>query len=321
MAPCSVCSIQSNITESDHGENRHVQCPRCGNFSFTRTAGRKLESLESEESGWKAKLSHWIRRKNEENQVPSINRNMLVSIIDEMQLPDIEGQSKNLVQWLGKNLKNFSDVITIDPLLLSAVAGCEDGRGVDHIASHLSDEAFLTYTAEKELGRADPYVIRLGLTVKGWEKYNSLTQVEPTERTQTYSIFVNYAREDNAVVAQLCERLRERGFAPWIDTQDIVPGEDWKKALTRAIQTSTFFLACLSKNSVKKRGVVQEELKEALSVWNQKLQDDIYLIPVRIEDCEVPEPLAKFHWVGLFVDDGFEQLCRALDVGIERLLS
>lgn len=321
MAPCPVCSSQSNITKSDAGENRHVQCQRCGNFSFTRTAGRKLESLESDESGWKTKLSYWIRRQHEENGVPSINLNMLVSIIDEMQLPDIEGQSNNLVQWLGKNLKNFSDIIPIDPLLLSAVVGCEDGRGVDYIASHLSDEDFLTYAAEREVGRPDPYVIRLGLTVKGWEKYNSLTRVQPTERTQTYSIFVNYAREDDAVVTQLCERLRERGFALWMDTQDIVPGEDWKKALSRAIQTSTFFISCVSKNSVKKRGVIQEELKEALSVWNQKLHDDIYLIPVRLEDCEVPEPLAKFQWVDLFVDEGFKQLCGALDVGIERLLS
>ena len=49
------------------------------------------------------------------------------------------------------------------------------------------------------------------------------------------------------------------------------------------------------------------------------LEDDIYLIPVRIEECDVPERLRDFHWVDLFEHGGFERLVKALKIGMERL--
>jgi serine/threonine-protein kinase len=85
------------------------------------------------------------------------------------------------------------------------------------------------------------------------------------------------------------------------------------------IREAPFFLACLSNNSIDKRGVIQEEIREALDVWRQKLDSDIYFIPVRLEDCAVPGALAKFQWVDLFHDGGFERLKMAIDTGLERI--
>ena len=47
--------------------------------------------------------------------------------------------------------------------------------------------------------------------------------------------------------------------------------------------------------------------------------DDIYVIPVRLELCEVPEPLNKFEWVDLFAPEGFTRLFHALDDGATRI--
>ena len=63
----------------------------------------------------------------------------------------------------------------------------------------------------------------------------------------------------------------------------------WKAEIQKAIQKSDFFLVCLSTCSARKRGVIQDEIKEALETWRKKLEDDIYLIPVRLEGCEVPD--------------------------------
>jgi hypothetical protein len=131
-------------------------------------------------------------------------------------------------------------------------------------------------------------------------------------------IFLGYAREDEEKVEQLYQKLSDAGFKPWMDKKDILPGERWESCIPKAIRHSDFFLACLSANSVNKRGYLQKEIKDALDTWQKMLEDDIYLIPVRLEDCKVPESLRKFHWVELFEEDGWTRLVEAIQVGIER---
>lgn len=131
-------------------------------------------------------------------------------------------------------------------------------------------------------------------------------------------IFISYAREDKDIVADLYDKLVSNGFRPWMDIKNILPGELWKKTLIRAIQSSDFFLACMSKNSVKKRGIIQKELKHALDVWDTKLDSDIYLIPVRLQACEVPESLSSFQWVNLYEKSGLALLMNSLLKGMER---
>lgn len=132
-------------------------------------------------------------------------------------------------------------------------------------------------------------------------------------------IFMCYAREDHKRVEKLYQKLADAGFRPWMDKKDILPGENWKSVIKKSIQESAFFLACLSTNAVNKRGSIQQEIKNALEVWRQKLDDDIYLIPVRLEDCEVPASLADFQWVNLFENEGFDRLLETLRTGLKRL--
>lgn len=131
-------------------------------------------------------------------------------------------------------------------------------------------------------------------------------------------IFLSYAREDNEKVTALYRKLSEAGFTPWMDTEDILPGEKWQISIRRAIQCADFFLVCLSARAIYKRSYLQKEIKEALDLWQEKLADDIYLIPVRLEKCKVPELLNEFQWVNLYEKDGWVRLEKALRKGIER---
>jgi hypothetical protein len=134
----------------------------------------------------------------------------------------------------------------------------------------------------------------------------------------TAQIFLSYAREDEEKVESLYQKLSDAGFKPWMDKKDILPGERWPSSIRRAIRGSDFFLVCLSTNSVSRRGWAQREMKQALDIWQEKLEDDIYLIPVRLEDCELPDSLLDFQWVNLFEEDGWTQLVKAIQVGMER---
>ena len=134
----------------------------------------------------------------------------------------------------------------------------------------------------------------------------------------TSQIFLSYAREDEEKVENLYQKLSHAGFKPWMDKKDILPGEQWKSSIQKAIQHSEFFLVCLSANSVDKRGWIQREIKQALDIWKEMLESDIYLISVRLEDCGAPENLGDFQWVDLFEKDGWTRLVKAIQVGMER---
>lgn len=131
-------------------------------------------------------------------------------------------------------------------------------------------------------------------------------------------IFLCYAREDATAVSELYDRLLSDGFNPWMDKKNILPGQQWELTLQNAIKRSDFFLSCLSPNSVRKRGVLQKEIKQALDIWETRLDSDIYLIPVRLQVCEVPDNLTVLQWVDLFDEDGYGFLIKSLYTGIER---
>jgi hypothetical protein len=69
---------------------------------------------------------------------------------------------------------------------------------------------------------------------------------------------------------------------------------------------------------VNKRGFLQREIRQALDLWQEKLDDDIYVIPARLEECQVPESLSKFQWVDLFEERGLSSLLEAIWVGVKR---
>jgi hypothetical protein len=131
-------------------------------------------------------------------------------------------------------------------------------------------------------------------------------------------IFISYAREDRKKALELYDKLREQGFAPWIDSYDILPGQRWDSAIEQSLLRSDFILICLSKRAVDKNSYLNREIQTALDLWKEKTDSDIYLIPIRLEECSVPDSLANFQWLNLFDAGAWEQLFRALHIGIKR---
>ncbi len=133
-------------------------------------------------------------------------------------------------------------------------------------------------------------------------------------------IFLAHASEDKPRVRELYDQLTSKGFSPWMDKVDVMPGQLWGVEIPRAIKSASTFLACLSKASVAKRGYVQREYRLALSAFTERPAGSVYLIPCRLDDCEVPDldipelgvKLTDFQWVDLFEADGFDRLVNAL---------
>jgi len=151
-----------------------------------------------------------------------------------------------------------------------------------------------------------------------WDELKASTRTTVCEPTSSNMVFLSYARSDRKMVEQLYDRLRSSGFRPWMDVRDLFPGELWEHALTRALNQSDFFIACLSQNSVDRRGILQLEIGKALCKLETMLSDDIYLIPVRLDEVNVPDSLRKLQWIDLFDSAGCRKLEKALQEGIKR---
>ncbi len=115
-------------------------------------------------------------------------------------------------------------------------------------------------------------------------------------------VFISYAREDATMVRQFNADIESNGFLTWFDEKDLLLGQNWRVVIPKEIRKSDFFIFMLSTRSVTKRGYVQAEQKIAMDVLDEMPESDIFIIPVRIDDCEVPYSLEKYLYVDLFPD-------------------
>lgn len=127
------------------------------------------------------------------------------------------------------------------------------------------------------------------------------------------SIFISYASEDQNKVRDLAFRLAYDGFDPWMDKIKLLPGQDWDLEIRKAIETCDVVIVCLSTALVKKRGYVQKEIRKVLDVADEFPEGEVFLIPLKLEECQVPHTFKKWHWGDLFKADGYEKLRTVLN--------
>lgn len=128
------------------------------------------------------------------------------------------------------------------------------------------------------------------------------------------SIFLSYSRRDLATVSKLYTRLKEHGYPVWWDQADLLPGQDWELEIQKAIKSALAVIICLSSKWVHDVGYVQKELRMALDILEQQPEGDIFLIPLKLDECDTPPSLSSLHWSQLSADGGWEKLCRSIDV-------
>jgi len=128
-------------------------------------------------------------------------------------------------------------------------------------------------------------------------------------------VFIAYAIEDAEHAQRLYTDLQSAGFNPWLDKRKLMPGQDWRLAIERAIKRSDFFVPCFSKISVRKRGQFPHELRAALQTGKRLPLDDSFIYPVRLEECEVPDKIQSiYQYIDLFGDweGGVKKLADAI---------
>lgn len=124
--------------------------------------------------------------------------------------------------------------------------------------------------------------------------------------------FLCYASGDKAIVRELYRRLKAAGFEPWLDEEELLPGQEWQEEIPAAVRTCDVVIVCLSRKSVSKEGYLQREIRDVLYVAEEKPEGMIFVIPVRLEEVDVPKHLSKWQWANLFDEDGYDRLLLTL---------
>jgi len=144
-------------------------------------------------------------------------------------------------------------------------------------------------------------------TAAGGE-YEFLAQTKPR-------VFIAYVEDDLVRARRLRDGIAEAEVSPWMDKDNLLPGQDWPRAIRRAIEISDAFVGCFSTQSIAKRGPFQIELRWALRCARRMPLDETFVIPVRFDGCCVPRQIQeRSQYVDLFPDwdAGMKRVIRAL---------
>jgi len=106
---------------------------------------------------------------------------------------------------------------------------------------------------------------------------------------QFNKVFISYVGDNYDAAEELYDLFQNNDLDPWLDKKKLKIGQDWNLYIQEAIEKSDFIVMLFSTKSVLKRSFYQKELRTALRLVEEKLPTDIFILPVKVEDCEIPE--------------------------------
>jgi len=124
-------------------------------------------------------------------------------------------------------------------------------------------------------------------------------------------VFLSHNKADKDYARFLGGELLRQGANVWFDEWEIVVGDSIFDKIEQGLSNCDYFIILLSKNSVKSTWV-REELKLVLS--RRMSEGKVRIIPVLIEDCEIPAFVADLKRVDFnkSFEEGFEELSRGI---------
>jgi len=131
------------------------------------------------------------------------------------------------------------------------------------------------------------------------------------EKNRKSKIFLSYKSHDQQVVEHVYKEFIEAGLSPWMSSYDIQVGEKWKDAIENSINESDIFITFISQNidNVSETGFgrndelsIAENINETFSHESDmahNLSRDIKIVPVRLDDSDVPPELSAIQYFDL----------------------
>jgi len=151
-----------------------VSCPGCGEFAISKIAESRLESQGNK----RGLVSHFIRLSCERGEQPEINSKLMELILVEQSIPSVAEQADDFHRWLGDKLLSLGRpdqrIPLSNPRRLAALVGAypEPSGALMYLIRHLATEGYVEPPSVSQYGD------HIGLTFKGWRRYEELKTAE-----------------------------------------------------------------------------------------------------------------------------------------------
>lgn len=133
------------------------------------------------------------------------------------------------------------------------------------------------------------------------------------EARSARQVFIIYAREDLEAAQQISGWLREANFSPWLDDEQLLPGQRWKEETERALTESGAALVIISTN-LEQSSSAGKELDLALKRLQTGSDRTTPIIPVRIDQSRPPSSLDQIQWVDFSSENAHDRLILGLEL-------
>jgi len=150
---------------------------------------------------------------------------------------------------------------------------------------------------------------------------SAAVKLKKSRSKRTLKVFLCHASQDKGIVHELYEKFIAEGWIEsWLDTKKLLPGQDWQAEIRNAVEKADNVIIFLSNTSINKDGFIQKELRLAKDIALEKTEGSLFLIPLRLDDCDAPRSLQIYQWADYFgteKEQTYNRLLESLKLRLE----
>ncbi len=239
---CPICDSDLLVPSANAGgDATKFVCPRCGRFTLTGPLLASLPHLLSIDKLARAKLSHVLRRANENGEQAVLTTDTAEAILKQP-LPRPREQADLLLRWVAEHVPGPGETVVVEARTHGAIIGSSSWKGFGLVLDHLFAVGLFTGAHSKTIGESSAHATP---SFAGWERYENLRRGQTNYRKAFMAMQFGDPALDSMLAHVFKPNVRQAGF-------DLFKLDDAPKAgliddrLRVEIQASDFVVADLT---------------------------------------------------------------------------
>lgn len=230
---CPLCEEPaSSVNLENHGEDRVVNCPRCGQFTITDIVLIHLEQTD------KYKLSAWTRNKMESGKIsPRIDKGNIEAIISSFPDYTVSDKQRLLLKVLAENTSYPGESVSIDYWTMWPLIWASGSKEIKYMTTALVDRGLIELGANSET----KYGI-CKITPKGWDYLDNIKR-EISESNQAFVAMSFDPSMNNTWIKGIKPAIKAVGYNPYRVDNDTSNLERIDAKIEAEIKRSRFLVA------------------------------------------------------------------------------
>jgi hypothetical protein len=144
----------------------------------------------------------------------------------------------------------------------------------------------------------------------GFSQNFSSSQKNGRSTANRFKVLISYASENYVQVRSLYRKLKKDTDTDlWFDKENLLPSHVWRVKIEESIMEADAVIICISGVSIRKKGVLKQEIAWSLNIADTRPGGNFSIVPVKLEDCAITNPrLTRWQFAELFKKGGYEKL-------------